>query len=162
METQSDWFVLGNKLTISTDAVLSPSALIARGQYDVVPASACGLISAILQQTSQTRGRRPGPTLALIGFKDPVSMCAVHQTLSETGLQAATFEELLAVGNQFPHLLEKYLIVAVGTVWKDDRGDERVPCLDMTGLGRRSLRLCWSAEWCMWLPSARFLTRYKQ
>ena len=57
-------------------------------------------------------------------------------------LRAATLPELLAFDATYPEKQHEFPIVALGSVWRDRRGNRDVPCL-LWRASERSLDLYW-------------------
>jgi hypothetical protein len=75
--------------------------------------------------------------------------------IEKAGYRPANIFELLALGKEYPELQKSFRIVALGTVWENERGFSRVPILFFRGEEIRSLSLSWFTY--DWSQEHRFL-----
>ncbi|MFO8009800.1 MAG: hypothetical protein R6U89_03200 [Dehalococcoidia bacterium] len=87
----------------------------------------------------------------LIHFDRYISTNEALKELRQRGYQPAALRELLALGEKNPNIHKEFPIVALGSVWQDERGERNVPCIYRSGKARQ-LRLVgygggWYARW---------------
>ena len=121
---------------------LSLPTMIHLGHYDWVNPD-------INYQNFPVNPSRPGGELEiyLVHFKESVESGDVIQEIDKTDLRLAELPELLAIGAQHQDEQRKYPIVCLGSVWKNQNGIWRVPCL-VSPCGDRRLRTRWYEGKC--------------
>ncbi len=75
-------------------------------------------------------------------FNRLISSDDIITELTKEGLRPAELHESCALGEQYPEMQRKYLIVALGSVWRSFGGSRVVPVLSSDG-GGRELYLHW-------------------
>jgi len=98
--------------------------------------------------------------LVLVHLNQSATTKEVLEHLNREGLEPAKIEHLLAFGATYPELQRQFPIIALGSVWVDDDGGRRYPCLVSDG-GLRELDLSWDDDDDPWNVSCRFLALRK-
>lgn len=72
----------------------------------------------------------------------------IVKNMERRGLRPATLPELLAFGAAYPEMQKRFIIVALGSIWRALHADSRhIPCLFATN-GKREIRLRpWNFDW---------------
>ena len=91
--------------------------MIAAGRYDWMDSSITS------ERFPAKKSGKEEIKLELVRLNKAASTGEVLRYLEERGLRPATLSELLAFGVKFPEGRSKYLIAALGSVWKDDGGN---------------------------------------
>jgi hypothetical protein len=132
---------------ITVDYSLSVEQAVAQGRYDwSEPAITC---ERCLPQNS-CRGQVQ-VVVGLVCFNLPIKSDQAIVQLDRCGLRPAQLSELLALGAQYPEQQRQYPIVALGSVWSDQSGCQRVLLLGVRDFDR-TLELgeygggCWDAD----------------
>lgn len=77
--------------------------------------------------------------------------------MDKEGYRPAILMELLVFGATNPGLQEIFLIIALGSTWKDNLGGYYFPCLNSSRSGRSGRRLDLHLSVFIWMPKTRFL-----
>ncbi len=80
--------------------------------------------------------------IILVHYGKDMSTKNVLKDFDKRNLRPATLQELLAIGEQFPDKQREFPIIALGSVWRNSRGNRYVPCLIGSG-SYRGLDLYW-------------------
>ena len=87
-------------------------------------------------------GKKITASTKLFHFERSISSEDAISEMNKAGFRPATLAELLALGEAHPELQKEFPIVALGSVWRDERGDRLVPVLYFDDDGRE-LGLNW-------------------
>lgn len=91
----------------------------------------------------------------LFHFNRHISSDDAISKMDEAGYRPANLMELLTLGILFPESQRQFLIVALGSIWRDSHDDPCVPLLNITK-SKRELDLGWFNE-SWWNANYRFL-----
>ena len=143
--------VFGQEKTIFSISVnydLSVESLVAQGKYDWKSSYITS------KNFSTTRKGEATLNLELVPLNQVLTSEEVIAELKKQGLRPAELHELLAFGAKYPDEQKKYLIVALGSVWRDWSGDRGVAYL-YGGCDERGLSLHFFVR--RWSVYRRFL-----
>jgi hypothetical protein len=85
--------------------------------------------------------------IRLIIFNSSVSSDTAIKMMADSGYRPAKFEELCALGAQYPDLQNDYAIIALGTIWPFHRVSQFVPSIRRNNLGRCMDTSEWESAW---------------
>jgi len=139
--------------SVPVDYDLSVEEAIAAGDYQAVNANITS------RNFSSKRKGRAELQVFLVKFDQRMSSQDVMRELESENLRPAELPELLAFGAKYPDMQRKFSIVGMGSVWRDRKGYDNVPCLYEASEGRY-LDLHWWDDG--WYSYSRFAAIRKQ